>query len=211
VTASAVFNNVNPGNQSATVTYAVSDDAATAALGSNYEIASETLSAEISKATLTFTVSARDRAYNGNNTATLIVGSLVGVLAGDDVEVDNDKITGSFNDAEPGLNRLVSLTIGSRLLVGVDADKYLYQVPANPRADITKANQTGFDITNASSFVADGSLTLQAAGGQTSANISFSVTSGPCQISNGRLKAEFPVSSAQPAPETPATTPQAVQ
>lgn len=187
VTASGTFASANPGIQPVTITYDVADDVATSALGANYEVASASLSAEISKAILTFTVTARDRSYNGANSATLVVGPLVGVKVGDDVTINDDKVTGTFGDAEPGSNKLVSLTLASGLLVGADADKYVFQVPANPRADITKANQTGFEITNASSFVADGSLTLQAAGGQTSGNISFSVASGPCQITNSRL------------------------
>jgi flagella basal body P-ring formation protein FlgA len=189
ITASASFHDVVPGTQSATVTYVVADDSATSALGTNYEVAAQTLSAEISKATISFTVSARDRVYNGTTRASLVIGSPVGVVAGDEVEIDSDKIEGSFNDAEPGLNRLVNLTISSGLLVGADAGNYLYQAPSNPRADITKANQSGFEFTSPTSFFADSSLTLQASGGQTANEITYSVVSGVCQVSGSRLTA----------------------
>lgn len=190
VTASGLFASATPGAQSVAVVYYVTDHPATSAVASNYQIASETLSANIAKATLTFVVTANDRAYNGSNSATVNVGSVAGKVAGDDVEIDSSKISGQFADGEPGTNKLVTLTISSGLLTGADAGKYVYTTPSNPRADISKANQSGFSITSDLEMFADGEIQLAASGGQTSGSISYAVSPSSCQLTGSRLTAD---------------------
>ena len=190
VTASAVFQSPLPGPQDVDVTYSVVDDLATGALGANYQVLPEVLTASISKATITFTVSARDRAYNGSANASLVLGAVSGIVNGDVVEVDMSKISGTFADEEVGLNKLVTLVLANGVLSGADAVKYTYVTPSNPRADINKANQTGFSITNSTTMAADETITIATTGGQTSGSVSLTLSSGACRLNGARLSAE---------------------
>lgn len=190
ITASGRFLEVTPGLQAVEVTYSVSNHETSSALGSNYVLPSETLSANIAKAVISFTVTARDRAYNGGVDATLVVGSIFGRISGDNVEIDESKISGTFSDDEPGLNKLVTLSIATGLLRGTDAGKYTYNSPINPRADITQAMQTGFEFTNDAAMTVKSTLNLTTSGGESSGAVSFDVVSGDCVLAGSRLTSE---------------------
>lgn len=66
---------------------------------------------------------------------------------------------------------------------------YLVRSSADTSIVTEKAAQTGFSITSASTFVTGTPLTLSASGGQTGAAVTWSVVSGSCSISSGRLNA----------------------
>lgn len=163
---------------------------ATRAADTDYLAAtSSNASITIARRQLTFTVSALDRDYDGTNDAQITVGTLSNKVSGDDVEVDSSKITGTFANGEPGTNKLVTLAFASGVLRGADAGNYTYATPANPRADITRANQTSFALTSPSTFVVGTPLQLQSAGGQSGGSVSYSVTSGVCTVSGTQLSA----------------------
>ena len=159
-----------------------SDDDYLAATSANASIA-------IGRKQLSFTVTAADRAYDGTVDADLTLSALSGKVSGDDVSLDRGKIRGEFSSADPGTNKLVTLTIASGLLTGADANNYTYATPANPRADISKGSQTGFGFTNAATFTAGTTLQLQSSGGQSGGPVSFSVVSGDCALSGTQLSA----------------------
>ena len=60
---------------------------------------------------------------------------------------------------------------------------------SNTSVTVNKAPQTGFSVTNAASFVTGSTLSLTAAGGQTSGSLSWSVTAGTCSLTGTSLTA----------------------
>ncbi|NIB42926.1 filamentous hemagglutinin N-terminal domain-containing protein [Pseudomaricurvus alkylphenolicus] len=105
---------------------------------SNYVLSnsSPTLFADITPATLSLSsVLANDKVYDGDADATLTLGSLQGVLAGDAVTASG---AGSFDDKNVGTNKAVTTNL---LLSGTDAGNYqLDESSPLLSADITAAS-----------------------------------------------------------------------
>ena len=89
---------------------------------------------------LTYTVSAANKSYDGNDLASLTVGNLVGILDGDSASVtfDKSKITGKFVNANVGDTKTVNLTFNNPLITGPASGNYTITNPNNPTANITK-------------------------------------------------------------------------
>ncbi|GFE87641.1 YDG domain-containing protein [Steroidobacter agaridevorans] len=92
------------------------------------------LSADISRATLTVTgAAAQDRVYDGTADATISGAALAGVVGVDAVALTN-ATAGSFGDKHVGADKSVSTAMG---LSGADADNYILVQPVSLTADIT--------------------------------------------------------------------------
>ncbi len=131
--------------------------------------ATATTSASITAKGLTVTgITANDKNYDGNQTATLNIGSAVlsGVISGDDTILNTSGAAGSFDTPNAGLNKPV--TISGLIVTGVDAGNYLLAQPTttasitNPTPTITtfsptsaSAEGSNFTLTiNGSNFIA---------------------------------------------------------
>lgn len=102
----------------------------------NYILVQPTLTADISVKPITVTgATANDKVYDGNTTATIVGGTLNGVEAADVANVSLAS-TGSFDTANAGENKPVTLSIS-----GSAASNYSLTQPGIT-ASITKANQT---------------------------------------------------------------------
>jgi trimeric autotransporter adhesin len=130
----------------------------------NYNNANGTVNDSITAATLTITgLTANDKVYDGNNTATLSgMPVLVGVISGDIVNLAGTPVA-TFADANVGTNKPVTVT--GFTLSGADADNYTVTQPTGLTASITAAPLTVTGIT-ASNKVYNGnrSATLNTAG-----------------------------------------------
>jgi hypothetical protein len=105
---------------------------------------------------ISFTATAADKIYDGNTDVVISDLVLVGVLSGDDVEVD--VVTASFNSKDVGENIPVSVTI---TLKGSDKDNYTVLQPLVLSADISgfslilsniSANDKVYDGTTAATL-----------------------------------------------------------
>ncbi|RYZ29779.1 MAG: hypothetical protein EOP49_40320 [Sphingobacteriales bacterium] len=104
----------------------------------NYELASNTATdtADIAKATLTATLTAQDKVYDGSTTATGSFGD--DRISGDDLSVTG---TANFADKNAGVGKTV--TANGLTLTGTDAANYiLSSSTATDTADIAKAKAT---------------------------------------------------------------------
>jgi len=138
----------------------------TGADAGNYQLApiNTTLLADITPKTLTIgttTITANDKVYDGNTSATLNPGTatLSGVVGADVVTVDTTSVTGSFLDANAGINKTVDVT--GMILGGTDAGNYqLAPVNTTLLADITPKTLTiGSTTITANDKVYDGNTT----------------------------------------------------
>jgi len=77
-------------------------------------------------------LAALDKVYDGERDATLL-GTLTGILAGDNVTLDG--VSGAFADKNAGAGKIV--TFNDATLGGADARNYRVNTPANVRATIT--------------------------------------------------------------------------
>ncbi|HEY8023314.1 MAG TPA: YDG domain-containing protein [Burkholderiaceae bacterium] len=141
---SATFAGKNVGTNLAVTVSGLSMSGADAG---NYKLASQSAStsASITPAPLTVTgETAADKVYNGTTAATLNGGSLVGVLAGDSVTLNQ---AGSFASKNVGTN--VAVTVADTLS-GTAAANYKLVEPANVTASITplSVTVTGETATN---------------------------------------------------------------
>ncbi|WP_298152525.1 YDG domain-containing protein [Flavobacterium sp.] len=111
---------------------------------SNYTVTQPSLSGNITAQDVTITgVTANNKTYDGNNTATLNTGSAAvsGVIAPDDVTVNSGSATATFATANAGNG--IAVTAFGFSLNGVDAGNYnLVSQPSGLTANITKAGQT---------------------------------------------------------------------
>jgi hypothetical protein len=111
--------------------------------GGNYSLTQPTgLTASITSASVTVTgITASNKIYDGDTTATLDTSStaLVGVVDGDDVQLDSSAATGTFATKVVGTGKIV--TISGLVLTGADADKYQLIQPS-ATADITAKDLT---------------------------------------------------------------------
>ena len=89
--------------------------------------------ADITPAELTATITASDKVYNGNNSATITGRSLVGVIGNDDVTPSGGSAT--FFDENVGEDKMVSAT--GIAINGDNAGNYSYNGTATGAADIT--------------------------------------------------------------------------
>src|SRR5207253_346865 len=126
----------------------------------NYQLASTTASttADITSKALTVSgVTANNKAYDGNTTAMLNLGSaaLVGVVSGDSVTLNSASAVGNFASATVGTAKTV--TVSGLTLSGADAANYTLSQPS-ASADITSKALTVSGIL-ANNKVYDGNAT----------------------------------------------------
>ncbi|MDB6018009.1 MAG: hypothetical protein JWR19_2498, partial [Pedosphaera sp.] len=104
------------------------------AVTNNYTLTQPTLSADITQAPVTPTVTANNKVYDGTTNATIATRSLTGVIGGDDVTLVSG--TASFTDKNVGTGKAVNITGLS--LSGTTAGNYVLNTTAtNTSADIT--------------------------------------------------------------------------
>jgi hypothetical protein len=105
-----------------------------------YTLTQPTTNADITPASLTVTgITASDKVYNGDTTATLNTAgaALVGVISGDDVSLDTSSAAGSFSDANVGTSKTVQ--VSGLNTSGADAANYALTQPTTT-ANISKAD-----------------------------------------------------------------------
>ena len=147
----------------------------------------------IQRANVTVTgIAAQDKVYDGTAAATLTGGTLAGVDANDNVQLDMTGVTAKFADKHAGTNKAVAVT-GSFRLTGEDAYKYTLTQPTSAElgltASITPCDQftdatdqaqtiyVGEDSFEAPRFTGiggetvEGALAYQLADGKTEADI----------------------------------------
>ena len=91
----------------------------------------------IQRANVTVTgIAARDKVYDGTDTAELTGGTLKGVAEGDNVQLDMTGVTAKFADKAVGTNKAVTVT-GSFRLTGEDAYKYALTQPTSAELGLT--------------------------------------------------------------------------
>ncbi len=155
---------------------------ATMAGNSNYNsVTSAVFSISVGKASQsTLTVSSTSVVYGANLSLTTSGGSGGGSISWQVIAGTCTISSSTLNPGDAGS------TCQVRATKATDAN-YLVANSATTSITITKASQSGFNITNASSFYAGATLALTASGGQTSGSISWSVASGTCSISSNTL------------------------
>ena len=127
---------------------------------------SATCDFEITKKDLTVNVTAQDKIYDGNATATLNTATLGGVIEGDKnkVSLDSSGVTAAtFENENAGTNKPITLT-GNYALTGDAAKNYALTQPTGIKANITKADQTAPEAPTATSVSAN-SITLNTVSG----------------------------------------------
>ncbi len=113
----------------------------------NYALTQPATTADITAKSLTISgVTASNKVYNGNTTATLNTGSaaLVGVVGGDTVSLDSTSAAGAFATKAVGTAKAV--TTSGFALTGGDAGNYALTQPATT-ADITAKTLTISGVT----------------------------------------------------------------
>jgi hypothetical protein len=113
----------------------------------NYTLTSPTLTANITAKGLTVSgITANNKVYDGNATATLNTGSaaLVGVIGGDTVTLNTGSAVGAFSNANIGTGKTV--TVSGLTITGADAGNYSLTQPTTT-ADITAKALTVSGIT----------------------------------------------------------------
>lgn len=81
-------------------------------------------------------IAAENKTYNGTDAATLTGGTLAGVDANDNVQLDMTGVTAKFADKAVGTNKAVTVT-GSFRLTGEDAYKYTLTQPTSAELGLT--------------------------------------------------------------------------
>ncbi|MBK9130444.1 MAG: filamentous hemagglutinin N-terminal domain-containing protein [Gammaproteobacteria bacterium] len=105
--------------------------------GNNYDLSyQDNTNGTITPKELTLAgLTALDKNYDGNTTATIdSYGALNGVIAGDNVSLDEDNAGASFADPNPGIGKTV--TVAGLQLAGVDDDNYFIATEMTTTADI---------------------------------------------------------------------------
>ncbi len=123
----AAYASANAGEN---ITVTVSDITLKGVAAGNYNVslgeygtAASPAKGKIEKAPLTITLTAQEKEYDGTTTATVTAGAIdagAGRIGSDDVDVD--KITATFDSADAGKNK--SVTVASVTLKGTAADNY---------------------------------------------------------------------------------------
>jgi hypothetical protein len=120
----------------------------------NYSLTQPTATADITAKNLTVAgITASSKVYNGNTSASLVLGSasLVGIVSGDTVTLNTSGATGTFSSANAGLN--LAVQVAGLVLAGADAGNYTVTQPSTT-ANITPAS-VSIAISN-TSFTYDG-------------------------------------------------------
>ncbi|WP_143962943.1 YDG domain-containing protein [Litoribacter populi] len=125
-----------------------------------------TATADITPATLVIGISAQDKVYDGNVTASTTASISSGLISGDDVDVSSNN--GEFDDKNVGNDKEVTADVAKS---GSDAGNYIANATAIAQADITPA-QLVIGIS-AEDKVYDGKVTAS-----TTASISSGLISG---------------------------------
>ena len=147
----ANFNNKNVGNGKPVTVIGVILSGGDAG---NYTVSQPGgLTANITTLHITGTFTAGNKLYNGNNSATVLVRSLVGAISGDLVSLTGG--TATFSDKNVGNGKTVTLTGAS--LSGADAGNYALDSVATTTANITVLHITG--TFTAANKVYDGTTT----------------------------------------------------
>ncbi|PTQ87506.1 YDG domain-containing protein, partial [Agitococcus lubricus] len=122
----------------------------------NYSIQlNDTATADITVKTISGTVTAENKVYDGKTNAT-VSGSLLDVIAGDDVQLSS---TGQFATKDVGSNKTVTLT---NQLSGADLNNYSIQLNDTATADITVKTISG--MVTAENKVYDGKTNATVSG-----------------------------------------------
>lgn len=129
VNASGTFNNGNAGdNKNITVNYTLSG-----ADASNYSVASPvTLTGNITKKPLTYTVTAENKQFDGNTNATITISGITGIVLPDAVTI---AATGNFVSSAVGNG--ITVTNVTAVLGGAQAANYSITQPGDLTANIT--------------------------------------------------------------------------
>ena len=126
---------------------------------SNYTVVGGTVSADITAKALTVSgTTAASKTYDGNTTAALSGGALVGVVSGDTVTLTE---AGTFANKNAGTGKAVTVFDTIR---GADAGNYTLTQPTGLSADIT-AKALTVSGTTAASKTYDGNTTAALSGG----------------------------------------------
>ncbi len=119
------------------ITVTISGLSLTGADAANYSLVEPTTTADISAVMLTVTgITADDKPYDGTTAGTLDTSGamLMGVVPGDAVDLDVSGAVGTFANAGPGMDILV--TISGLVITGADAGNYILVQPTTT-ANIT--------------------------------------------------------------------------
>jgi hypothetical protein len=174
-------------NKPVTVTFTLTGSAA-----SNYTVdgpsSVNSVTANITAKALTITgITAANKIYDSNTTATLSGGTLSGIVGTDNVTFS---ATGAFANADVGTGKAVTVTV---TLGGTSASNYTITNPTGVTANITKAASTVSLTSSANPHTIGGSaLTLTAtvtatAGGAPTGTITFK--EGTTNLGTGTLNA----------------------
>jgi filamentous hemagglutinin family protein len=140
VSGSGTFANKNADtNKNVTVSYTLTNGT-NGGLASNYSLAGETLTANITPASLTISgLSANSKVYDGNTNATLSgTAALVGIIGSDIVTLSGSATTGTFAHPNVSNGKTVTADLSHLSLGGTDAGNYqISGVTSALSADIT--------------------------------------------------------------------------
>lgn len=141
------------------------------------------------KPAVTAEVTADNKVYDGNATATISGCHLMGVTTGDTVTCS--AASASFNSADAGTGKTV--TAKGISLGGANAAKYqLTNSTATTTADITKATQSSLIIaSNPAALSIGGIATISSTGGTTGGDVTYEAVGSPggliCSINGSTL------------------------
>jgi gliding motility-associated-like protein len=156
--ATGSFANKNVGTGKAVTTSGFTTGGADAG---NYNVVQPSLSANITKSTLTVSgITTINKVYDATTSATLNTGSesLAGIFGTDAVTLNSAGSTGTFANKNAGIGK--SVTISGFTISGADADNYSLTQPTST-GDITKASATiSGVIANSRIYNATNSATL---------------------------------------------------
>ncbi|UZT81303.1 YDG domain-containing protein [Caproicibacterium sp. BJN0003] len=106
--------------------------------------AEDTTTANITAKPVTIAITAADKPYDGNQTATLTGASCDGLIQNDQVEVSWEKATATFDDEQVGTNKTV--TAHGVGLIGSDAKNYQPTVETTEASITKRALKLGTDV-----------------------------------------------------------------
>ena len=132
LTASGSFADKNVGTgKDVTISYTLADGSG---LAGNYQLANETLTADITARSVTFSYTASNKSYDGTDNAQ-VTGSLTGAVNGDDVYLQE---TARFTDTNVGAGKNIQIT--DIALGGSDASNYSIDTQGAPLTDSAVAD-----------------------------------------------------------------------
>ena len=149
----------------------------------------ETVGLTILPKPLTVSVTVADRPYDGTTSAELVLG-LVGAIEGDDVDVDASHLSGAFEDAAAGVDKVVHVTAAGALLTGADAANYAPVISDPVLATIQQATQSLAFTSSPPTPAAVGSTYVPVAVSTMALTPSFAIgeeSDGICSLSNGTV------------------------